>query len=117
MNKKKLSKSQIKTCPGTKTFPSYSTGSNGLPLAKIVLPCKYKRHNMVGKSSKKNDVSQAKKIRSNKNLPCSMYKLLQPCTQIVKLGWREQEWAVSTYQEISQTLRDRIFSLGSKKYH
>lgn len=34
---------KFRTWPGTNTFPLYSTGSNGLPLAKIARPCRFKK--------------------------------------------------------------------------
>lgn len=41
-------------------------------------------HDMIGVGLKAQE--QKKHV-----LPCSMYKLLQPYTQTVRLGWREQE--------------------------
>lgn len=38
--------SLVRTCPDVKVFPSYSMGSNGLPLAKIARPWKLKKSSM-----------------------------------------------------------------------
>ena len=40
----KYLKNSCTTCPGTKVLPLYSTGSNGLPLAKIARPFTFKKN-------------------------------------------------------------------------